>query len=665
MKVEGNAPMRGEKNKAGRMPGGFPLLAWLRARGPLPWILLIALAHGLVYVFLVPPWQHYDEPTHFEYAWLIAHRGRLPLEGEYDQSMRRQVALSMLAHDFFRELDFRPDLSPETGPIWIGISQLDEAPLYYLYLSIPLRIVSRLGIDAQLYTARLASLALMLAVVSIVYAALAELLPEGHRLCWMTPLTLALIPGFADLMTSVNNDVGAAAAFSLFLWIGLRIIGRGVTLARVAALMIAAGLCLSTKNTVYLALPMALVALVFGILQGSRRPLAWLLLGLAGGLLPLVLFSWDDAAFWYRHTDQVVPTQGKGREARLGERFLQIEVSPHDPDPRLVQVISREAGASMAGQQVTLGAWIWATRPLQTQGPGLQHGGQFHGQAIQLGQEPRFFALAVKLSPQDRPLRLILAPKVRDMNGSVRIFYDGLVLAAGSFPMDRPPVFHDAQATGGFWGGRRFSNAVRNGSAERRWLRFRPWAQQVLERVIGDSFYGPPQVVLASLMDWRAAWWYYSATLTNLFQTFWGKFSWGNVRLLGSVTYDLLAVASALAALGALLVILGHVRRPNAFPWACLAFMALAALALWGQALLRGAGSFDSNWVFVPSARYAYPAVLPTVTALTAGWHASLLGAARLGDRPLGVAMGIYFLALLGLTALGMVTVARYFYAAG
>lgn len=45
---------------------------------------------GCSMFFSVPPWQHYDEPAHFEYAWLIVtRRGGLPLRGEFDQPLRR------------------------------------------------------------------------------------------------------------------------------------------------------------------------------------------------------------------------------------------------------------------------------------------------------------------------------------------------------------------------------------------------------------------------------------------------------------------------------------------------------------------------------------------------------------------------------------------------
>ena len=48
----------------------------LRAYALFGWLIPLALCHGLLYMLILPPWQHYDEPPHFEYAWLIADRGR-------------------------------------------------------------------------------------------------------------------------------------------------------------------------------------------------------------------------------------------------------------------------------------------------------------------------------------------------------------------------------------------------------------------------------------------------------------------------------------------------------------------------------------------------------------------------------------------------------------
>ena len=63
-----------------------------RMRKLIPWIiLLVGLVHGLIYVFFVPWWEHYDEPGHFEYAWLAANQPTWPKVGEFNQDMRLKV----------------------------------------------------------------------------------------------------------------------------------------------------------------------------------------------------------------------------------------------------------------------------------------------------------------------------------------------------------------------------------------------------------------------------------------------------------------------------------------------------------------------------------------------------------------------------------------------
>jgi hypothetical protein len=173
-----------------------------RQWGRLGVLLGLGLVLGLVYVFLVPPWQHYDEPTQFEYAWLIANRQGIPQPGEYDQRMRREVAASMLEHDFFRGMDFRPNLLSQTEQIWIGISQLGDQPLYYWLVALPLRVLRYADIDTQLYTARLASLALLLVTLVAAWGTLHELVPADKGwLAWLIPITIVLVPSFLDLMT--------------------------------------------------------------------------------------------------------------------------------------------------------------------------------------------------------------------------------------------------------------------------------------------------------------------------------------------------------------------------------------------------------------------------------------------------------------------------------
>jgi hypothetical protein len=73
-------------------------------------VLLSGLIVGLLYVFIVPPWQHYDEPGHFEFSWLLANHDNFPVLGEVNQQMRRELAASMMEHDFYESMNFHPNL---------------------------------------------------------------------------------------------------------------------------------------------------------------------------------------------------------------------------------------------------------------------------------------------------------------------------------------------------------------------------------------------------------------------------------------------------------------------------------------------------------------------------------------------------------------------------
>src|SRR4051794_38397252 len=81
-------------------------------------VLIVAFLQGLLYLLLLPPWQHYDEPTHFEYAWLIANQSGFPfsIPHEVNQDMRREVAASMMQHNFYWNLP-QPDLLTDSGEI--------------------------------------------------------------------------------------------------------------------------------------------------------------------------------------------------------------------------------------------------------------------------------------------------------------------------------------------------------------------------------------------------------------------------------------------------------------------------------------------------------------------------------------------------------------------
>ncbi|HYN88429.1 MAG TPA: hypothetical protein VER55_07855, partial [Ardenticatenaceae bacterium] len=247
---------------------------WLeRERLAVGLVLVVAFIQMLVYIFLLPPWQHYDEPSHFEYAWLIANQGGLR-PGEPNPVLRREVMGSMLAHEFYRDLA-PPDLLGDGRSASIGISQFGGVPAYYLFISIPLRLVRHLDVTTQLYVARGASGLLFLLTALIAAALTRDLTPSGHPLRWVVPLVMVLIPSFADLMTAVNDDVGATFAFSLVLWAAARLLRFGLDLWRVLWLVVASVAAVLTKNTAGVAVALAPVALLLAVWLRVRARWWW------------------------------------------------------------------------------------------------------------------------------------------------------------------------------------------------------------------------------------------------------------------------------------------------------------------------------------------------------------------------------------------------------
>lgn len=583
-------------------------------------VLLLGLIHGLVYVFVVPPWQHYDEPDHFEYAWLAANLPAWPEPGDFDASMRHEVARSMVEHGFYRDLGSTPDLGGAGGPIAIGFTRLEDPPFYYWLTSVPLRLLGGLDVTLQLYAARLVSLMLLIVSLWAAYGVTGELAPPKHPLRIMAPGVMALLPGYVDLMTSVNNDVGAVAVFSVFLWGAVRVIRRGVSLARLLWVSGAAILAVLTKNTAMLAVLLLPAVLLFAAIRGPRRWIAWSIVAAGAVVGMIAVFTWGDAAYWYGDTGQAAPTRATRSAAPVGNNAIRVEIVPGGEPPALHQVIPPAERRALEGETVSVGAWIWASEPASVRSPALWTDGKQVAHDIRVGIEPAFFAFTTDLSDGPYLVRVDLAPVDGPQDRPLTLFYDGLVLAHGERPTDLAPRFGDPGGREGEWGRSSFENMIRNGSAEKGWPRVRPWAASLAEKIIGATFYGPPSELLASVLDWRASSAYYLSAGANLTRTFWAKFGWGNVPLLGSRPYRLLVGFTLIGVAGSALALLRARSRLRKLNWASISVLGLALIAIWGLGLIRGAGSFWTRWAFIPGARFVFPAIIPTALMLSLGW---------------------------------------------
>ena len=614
---------------------------------------MLGLINGLIFIYIIPPWQHYDEPTHFEYVWLIANRPNLPKPGDFDQEMRREMAASMIEHNFFRGMNGHANLLTSNEPIWVGISQLSDPPIYYWIASFPLRLFRYTDITFQLYLVRAVSLILFLLTILCASGIINELASPESPMRWLLPICIALFPGLTDIMTAVNNDVGATTIFSLFLLISLIIIQRGFTWYRLAGLLASAFACIWTKNTVAFASILIFIPLLFSILRGSNAKYAWLIILLAIFGIGISIFSMGDAAYWWRRSQQISPTKQSLAEAPIGKSAFRLNITPENPSPRITQIFPTSRLDRLRGKLVTVGAWIWAETDAQVKTPLLQDGNRYNFATVSVGKSPRFFVFSAKID-KNAPFLMILLSPAGDLKKTTNtVYYDGIIFVEGDYTHAGQPIIMDNVGDTIYWNGKQLSNMLQNGSAEDSWPWIKPWA----ERLITKYYPVKPSLMLYSMLYSKVSVWYYKQATWNLFTTFWAKFGWGNIKFASIKTYLLLAIITLAGILGTT-SFLWHHRR--SLQWEVVLFLAIILTFSWGAALMRGIDSIIGS-VFLPSARYAYPSVIPTIILIVKGW----LELCRSGERYIKLPIYVKYVSsigfFIGLNVLSIIRILQYY----
>ncbi len=586
--------------------------------------LIIALINGFIYMLVIPPWQHYDEPNHFEYAWLLAKRPGLPKMGDYDLEMHRVVARSMVEHNFFVNMGFLPDLNSTEKPAYIGpVSQLGDPPLYYLIASIPLRLFSLAdpyqNIDWQYRSVQLISLMLYLATILCAWGLVREAVGVHSALVWIVPICLALEPSFNSSMTSINDDVGAIAFFTFFLWGAVYLIKHGFSWKGLVWSSVGAVICYFTKSNVYIAVPLLLLAVLLSLVPSPRRVWVWGAFGVVVLAGFFIMFTWGDASDWYRATLQSEPTRLQSDAAPVGSYVFQLSSQDNENSSlgsSLQQIVAFIDNPDLAGQTVTLGSWIWANQPTTIRGPIIQTYKTVKPfyQTIQVTLKPTFFTFTTTLPASTALLQINLSPFAKAPSPGKVIYYDGIVLLKGQWPTGQPPQFFDPQGTSGSWGGAPFQNLLRNGSAETAWPQVRGWVDRIGMHLLPDQ--ARPSVVMYALLNWNYQGNYNFAILVHFVRTFWAKFGWDKVSFLGGTPYRYLAYAMLVGLVGAVFA-LWRYRKDAA--WHALCFLGLATLGVWMSTYLRGIIYIFYGY-YLPPAAVWFPVIVPTLMVLLGGW---------------------------------------------
>jgi Predicted membrane protein (DUF2142) len=605
--------------------------------------LTLACLNGLLYLFIVPPWQHYDEPGHFEYAWLIANRPSLPQPGDVDLTMRRDVAASMIEHGFYHGSGQPPSLL-QNKPVDIGIAQIDGSFIYYWLAAIPLRLLNGVDSTLQMYAARAVSWLLFLVSIVGCWGVVQELTHPENVLCWLIPICLALLPAFADIMTAINNDTAAVAFATLLIWGIVRLIQHGFSISRLVWCVAWAVICLWTKSTTYPVVAALALALPLALLKQRARVIGWAGLGLLITTSMALATQWDGARSWFNLGTQDTGLRRATALAHSGQYAFALNLQPNT-NTAYKQVFSDEIAQSLKGETVTVSAWVWTDAPapqpantpallVENGSPGIVY------QNITVTNVPQFFSFTATLPAQSGRMWLMLqslntaTPQSIAQTVSSSIFYDDIVLTTGALDM----------------------NVVQNPSAEFGTARLRSnWQDRIIAITGIDLNY-----LLRMLLDPTSTKQYLAAAVNLLSETFWARFGWGHVTILYKAIYPLLNLIFAAGLLSSLYV--GIAKRTRKQPIRAnthiLITLSLLSIICWLAALLRGTPSLFGAW-WLPSARYAYPAVVPTLLAVIGGWI-TLLNSSTTSDvrnRVAGAIAG----AFVALNALSLLSIAQFY----
>jgi 4-amino-4-deoxy-L-arabinose transferase-like glycosyltransferase len=277
-----------------------------RRRPPTALLALVAasLLLALAWALISPPFQAPDENSHFGYAEVIAVRGALPGDAAQapfsteqtlagGSSNSDQAAASRItrmewnrkAYDAWlvqdRELG---DAAKRDGGG--GNPAASNPPLYYAFEAVAYLAAGSSDLFGRLLAMRIASLLWLGLTVVAAWLLAGEALGRDRLL----QLAAASVAGLSPMMTfvsgSVSPDSMLYALWTLAIWLGVRILRRGLTAPSGAALFATVGLAVIVKATSYALLPGALLVLVVALRRrGALRASLWPLAASLGALV--------------------------------------------------------------------------------------------------------------------------------------------------------------------------------------------------------------------------------------------------------------------------------------------------------------------------------------------------------------------------------------------
>jgi hypothetical protein len=575
-------------------------------------IIIVGLIHGLIYVFLTPPWWHHDEAGHFQLARFVADHERYPKWGEYDETLREELILSFDEYGLLEAMGSSLDSVGELPSIIFGL-QVDDPPLYYKMAVIPLRLLKKTNVAVQNRVLRILSLGFFLLTLWASWGLAGELFGMVHPLRSISVIFLALLPGFLNEMTAISNTPLGTFLFAFFLLCGIRLLKYGFSWKKMGLFSASVIASFYANNLIWLSL-VVITGLVILFLLFYKYPqwLTWTIASLVFIAAFVFVFEWGDARYWYDSVPRETQARQFNEKSPFGNYALQVS------DNQVIrQRIPMEFLKPLRSRTVTLGFWAWSSSPVEINAPQLMSISEksyvsSSEKKISLGLTPTFYSIQVDIPYDIRHGWLFIH---HTANQEIDIYFDQIVLANGVWK-EGVPQFDDSTDRTGLWQEEKFENLIRNSSFEKTWFNISSLAWEKL-LVRFPYYFSTPALV--TLIDWESSGWYLKKTYVVFNETFWGKFGPSTLPMLGApYIYQFLRSILLLGLIGAFVFIW---KKFKVLDKRILFVLGLSIIIIWGQALLRGAGFLEwKTPILITWARYALPAFVPTAMFLSAGW---------------------------------------------
>jgi hypothetical protein len=567
---------------------------------PLAALLIWATLHGALYAFLTPLWQAPDEPTHVEYACMLARHGLSLAQGDRDADLQARIIRSLAENNFWhwvREpVPIPLPASLDEDPFFrrAGRQVGDEPPLYYLLPALICRMPLDLPLTVRLM--RLTSVGWYVLTVLAAWWAGRGIWPGRVGPVMALAGAVAWLPMLAFLGGAVNNDCLATLLGTLTFGGLVRLVSRPRGEIAAGALS-AALLAVATKKTAAFLVVLVPLACAIPLARSwSRWPRGWQIASLAliSACLAALIWPSPQPAGWLGR--DLGPASGRDPAAATdGRSGIRLVAADGDVASRLVQILEPEQLPTVRGQTVRFSAWVRSA-------PAADASGSPDVQPIWVtvrddGGLSRTTGVATTAWT-----RIEVTHTVRSDTGDLRVAIaigpGGTAVGAGSgqsgksastipravyvddaqLLVETGPVPRDLLEHGSFERSRSWGRVLWEAAAA-------PWLAKMRAPV------GAPTLARSLLY------------LVLLFPGFWGNFGWLQVPLPVAV-YVVLAGICGAASLGLLLP-----RRPGAIGllppiarWLALglalAVLQVIVLPMWGR-----------DWQ--PQARYLHPAIVP------------------------------------------------------